>query len=383
MKQLIAFAVLSAVTFVAGAQEAIWGDSKVKSPEIAASGEVTFRIWAPDAASMSVSGDFSPSDISMTRDSSGLWSVTTPPLPPEFYQYRFRSGAKTLSDNYNAYKLRDTNTNTDYFIVGGGPDSLYIANNVLHGNVAKVWYPSATAGSQRRMTVYTPAVYNTDPSRRFPVLYLLHGMGGDENAWCESGRAVQILDNLIARGLVEPMIVVMPNGNIAMNAAPGEGASGMAQPTINLEHTMDGLFEQSFPEILNYVDANYRTVADAPHRAIAGLSMGGYHSMHISKQYPDTFGYVGLFSAAIFPAAGIQSEIYADSQQKLKRQFEAGPELYYIAIGTDDFLYDDNCTFRAALDEAGYKYVYNESAGGHTWRNWRHYLADFLPRLFK
>ena len=268
----------------------------------------------------------------MTRDSSGLWSVTTPPLPPEFYQYRFRSGAKTLSDNYNAYKLRDTNTNTDYFIVGGGPDSLYIANHVPHGNVAKVWYPSATAATQRRMTVYTPAVYNTDASRRFPVLYLLHGMGGDENAWCESGRAVQILDNLIARGLVEPMIVVMPNGNIAMNAAPGEGAFGMAQPTINLEHTMDGLFEQSFPEILNYVDANYRTLADAPHRAIAGLSMGGYHSMHISKQYPDTFGYVGLFSAAIFPAAGIQSEIYADSQQKLKRQFEDGPELYYICI---------------------------------------------------
>ncbi|MDE6320660.1 MAG: esterase, partial [Muribaculaceae bacterium] len=215
------------------------------------------------------------------------------------------------------------------------------------------------------------------------VLYLLHGMGGDENAWTELGRAAQILDNLIAQGKVEPMIVVMTNGNAALQAAPGESSLGFVTPTTNLPHTMDGTFEEHFPEVVNFIDTNFRTIDSKGGRAIAGLSMGGFHSMHISKQYPDMFDYVGLFSAAIMPGKDTTSPIYQDIEGKLKTQFDKKPALYWIAIGDKDFLYEANKEYRKLLDEKGYPYTYYESPDGHIWKNWRIYLSKFTPMLFK
>ena len=178
------------------------------------------------------------------------------------------------------------------------------------------------------------------------------------------------------------MIVVMPNGNASQEAAPGETHFGLVPPTVALPHTMDGAFEEAFPDIIAYVDRTYRTKADKQHRAIAGLSMGGFHSLHTSKQYPDMFDYVGLFSAAINPRVE-GSEIYKDREAKLRRQFADAPKLYWIAIGKDDFLYKDNEAYRKALDDMGVKYDYHESAGGHIWKNWRAYLSDFTRRLFR
>ena len=257
-----------------------------------------------------------------------------------------------------------------------------------HGTVSQVWLTQE--GRRRRVTVYTPAGYEADGGRRrYPVLYLLHGMGGDETAWSELGRVSQILDNLIARGDAEPMIVVMPNGNISQEAAPGyygpaDGTGAvMQQPVFDLPRTMDGGYESTFMELVGQVDSLYRTLADSDHRAIAGLSMGGFHSMIISRLNPESFGWVGLFSAATDRHRTRQSAVYEDVDARLARQLEAGPRLYYIAIGRDDILYDANVEYRAALDAAGYPYVYVESDGGHQWRNWRRYLADFVPRLFK
>ena len=215
------------------------------------------------------------------------------------------------------------------------------------------------------------------------MFYLLHGMGGDENAWTELGRAAQILDNLIAQGKAEPMIVVMTNGNAALQAAPGESSLGFAAPTINLPKTMDGSFEDAFPEVVNFIDRNYRTVRSKKARAIAGLSMGGFHSMHISKQYPDMFDYVGLFSAAIEPSKDAHSPVYDDLDAKLKAQFSRKPALYWIAIGDTDFLYEANKAYRKKLDDNGYKYEYYETPQGHIWKNWRIYLTEFVPQLFK
>ena len=226
----------------------------------------------------------------------------------------------------------------------------------------------------RRMTVYTPAGYESS-DKRYPVLYLLHGMGGDENAWSELGRASQILDNLIARGDAEPMIVVMTNGNGSQQAAPGETPAGLVKPVARVPQPAKGSFVGHFPEVVEFVDNNYRTVADKTHRAVAGLSMGGGHSLQISLENPDTFDYVGLFSSAI--------PNNADLAEKLKVQFEKKPALYYIAIGDQDFLYDMNKEYRALLDSNSYPYVYVESPEGHLWRNWRKYLSDFAPRLFK
>ena len=261
---------------------------------------------------------------------------------------------------------------------------LYKINDVPHGTVSKIWYHSNQENIDRRLTVYTPAGYETS-GKKYPVFYLLHGIGGDEEAWATQGRATQILDNLIAQGKAEPMIVVMTNGNISQHAAPGEGPEGMVSPNLALPKTMDGSFEKAFPEIVNFIDKTFRTKAQKQFRAIAGLSMGGFHSCHISKQYPELFGYVGLFSAAISKEQGDANGIYNDFDKKLATQFSAKnrPALYYIAIGKTDFLYKDNQELRKKLDENKFPYVYKETEGGHIWRNWRIYLADFAPRLFK
>ncbi len=146
---------------------------------------------------------------------------------------------------------------------------------------------------------------------------------------------------------------------------------------------MDGSFELSFPDLVNFVDSVYRTKADKSHRAIAGVSMGGFHSFHISKQYPDLFDYIGLFSAAIVPPKGGDSPVYNDVEQKLMTQFAASPRLYWIGIGEKDFLYDANVELRKMLDAHELPYIYYESADGHIWKNWRIYLREFSPLLFK
>ena len=318
----------------------------------------------------------------LQRRADGVWEYTTPEaLGPELYSYSFIVDSMRTLDLANVYVSRDVSTLNNIFLIPGGRASLYAVHDVPHGNVAKVWYHSDALGTDRRMTVYTPAGYGSD-DRRYPVLYLLHGMGGDENAWSELGRTAYILDNLIAQGKAEPMIVVMPNGNVSQTAAPGETAEGFTVPTLQRPKTMEGTFESAFPEIVSYIDANYRTIPEKHSRAIAGLSMGGFHSLHISKQYPDVFDYIGLFSAAIDHYTE-HSEVYDDFEGKLARQFAGRPALYWIGIGKTDFLYQSNEKFRKLLDAKGYPYTYSENEDGHIWRNWRIYLTEFVPKLFR
>lgn len=365
------------------AQQAIWGVPSIISPEVSTDRTVTFRLNAPNAQKVMITGDFLKSGVvEMEKDTSGIWTFTSEAINPEMYRYNYIVDGLTIADPANVFEVRDACTVFNYFLVPGEGSRLYEINDVDHGTVSKVWYDSPGLGMKRRMSIYTPPGYETSGDRRYPVLYLLHGMGGDEEAWLTQGRAAQILDNLIAEGAVEPMIVVMPNGNASQEAAPGETHFGLVPPTVALPHTMDGAFEEAFPDIVAYVDRAYRTKADKQHRAIAGLSMGGFHSLHTSKQYPDMFDYVGLFSAAINPRVE-GSEIYKDREAKLRRQFADAPKLYWIAIGKGDFLYKDNEAYRKTLDDMGVKYEYHESAGGHIWKNWRAYLSDFTRRLFK
>lgn len=378
------------------AQQAIWGVMQLNSPEINPDNSVTFRIKAPKAVKVQLTGDFLPNQKMKTQfgevevpgradlveGKDGVWEYTTQPLAPELYSYSFFVDDQEMTDPSNVYVIRDVTSMKNVFIVGGGDVDLYKVQDVPHGTVSKVWYDSPTLGMKRRMTVYTPAGYETS-GKRYPVFYLLHGMGGDENAWSELGRTCQILDNLIAQGKSKPMIVVMTNGNASQEAAPGETHFGFVQPTTQLPRTMDGLFEEGFKDVVNYVDKVYRTQKNKHGRAIAGLSMGGFHSMHISALYPDMFDYVGLFSAAIMPREGVKSSVYDDIDGKLARQFHKAPELYYIAIGKTDFLYGANEAYRKQLDSKGYKYEYRETGEGHIWKNWRIYLREFAPKLFK
>jgi len=235
---------------------------------------------------------------------------------------------------------------------------------------------------RRCITIYTPPGYENN-NEKYPVLYLLHGMGGDEEAWIALGRTAQIIDNLIAQGKAQPMIVVMPNGNAAQEAAPGESSLGMYKPTMQLPNTMDGTYENSFKDIISFVESNYRVKAEKSNRAIAGLSMGGFHSLHISRFYPNTFDYVGLFSAAIMPDEKVKSKVYENFDETLSAQMNNGVQLYWIGIGKTDFLYQANVDYRKKLDNMDFKYTYIETEGGHTWDNWRKYLSEFATQIFQ
>lgn len=364
------------------AQQAIFEKPDVVSPVIDENGDVTFSLYAPKAETVAVTGDFAGSPLSMTRDSLGVWSATITSMSPEIYIYQYLVDGAKFADPSNPYTKRDTSTVYSLLYVNGDLTDGYAVKDVPHGTVSKVWYNSPSLDMQRRMSVYTPAGYGAD-DRRYPVLYLLHGMGGDEEAWLTLGRAAQILDNLIAKGLAEPMIVVMPNGNVDLPSAPGEGPAGFVRPTTKLPHTMEGNYEKTFMDIVNYVDSAYNTRTDKASRAVAGLSMGGFNALNISALYPDKFDYVGLFSAAINPRANENDSLFAGRDELLARQFADQPTLYWIGIGDSDFLYDENKKYRAMLTLKGYPYVYNETDGGHSWKNWRKYLNTFAPLLFK
>lgn len=384
MRRISAFIVCTLMCISTIAQQSLGRNSRVQSPEINNDQTVTFRLRAPKAVKVQVTGDFTPKGrVDMVENREGIWEYTTPePLSPEIYCYNFIVDGLKINDPSNVFRIRDVSSVFDVFIIGGERADLYKVNNTPHGTVSKVWYHSPSLGIDRRMTVYTPAGYESS-NKRYPVFYLLHGMGGDENAWSELGRATQILDNLIAQGKAEPMIVVMTNGNAAQEAAPGESSLGYIQPSMQQAKTMEGSFEQHFPEVVKFIDKNYRTKANKKNRAIAGLSMGGFHSLHISKHYPDMFDYVGLFSAAIYPGRNAASPVYQDMDGKLKAQFAKKPSLYWIGIGKTDFLYRDNERFRKQLDSAHHPYEYFENEDGHIWKNWRIYLTEFAPKLFK
>ena len=388
MKRLSLFAYIVGLVLIFGltptsAQQNLWQRKSVTSLEVHSDGSVTLRLYAPNSESVMLFGDFAHGSksepMTMTRLEDGVWEYTSEPLASELYYYWFIvDGIDHVADPSNSYVMRDVGSQMNYFIIPGERGDLYSAQNVPHGTLSRVW-AKISDGRERRMTIYTPAGYESGKGR-YPVLYLLHGMGGDEEAWVATGRVAEIMDNLIAQRRAEPMIVVMTNGCTKHVAAPGYSHEGMWSPYMS--GSMDGSFERMFPSVVEWVDTHYRTLSKAEARAIAGLSMGGFHSMHISKEYPAMFDYVGLFSAAVFRGEkGV--DVYENIEEKLAKQFAADPKLYWIAIGKDDFLYEENVEYRKLLDKCGYEYTYRETGDGHIWRNWRIYLTEFAQLIFK
>ena len=388
---------MTAVSLLVGlsafAQQALGPGTGIVSPEINPDHSVTFRYYNPKAVTVQITGDFLPAQkvtymrdgVEMTaeiparvdlREQNGMWTYTSAPLEGELYSYTLYVDGQKAMDPSNIYQNRDIATWTNIFTLSaeqGDKGWYYEVQDVPHGNVSKVWYDSPTLGMQRRMTIYTPAGYEKNTKTKYPVLYLLHGSGGDEDAWGDLGRATQILDNLIAEGKAEPMILVMPNGVYFNQAAPG-AAVNMFQPTMTNSRSQSTVeVEESFPDIVKYIEANYRVKKDKNSRAVAGLSMGGRQSAALSRKYPTMFGYVGMFSGVVPPE---------ENDKALEAVFAAQPKLYWIACGKTDGVMVNSKLLKDYCDAKGYPAELYESEGGHIWRNWRVYLTLFAQRLF-
>lgn len=366
---------------------------RIISPEILPDNKVTFRVYAKDAQKISVSGEWQTgfgASQELIKNDTGLFVLTVSPLAPELYGYHFIIDGVGAIDGNNPQVRRDGTRYQSYFIIPGRESDLYIQKKgVPHGSVNKVWYKSSVLGFDRRLYVYTPAGYE-EGTDKYPVFYLLHGAGGDEDAWTSMGRAAQIMDNLIAQGKAKPMIVVMTNGNANQAGSPNDvpplpgiqGEEGMAAYM-----RLAGKFEEHLvKDVIPYIEKNYRSLTGMENRAIAGLSMGGMHTQTITNNNPGMFGYIGVFSMGLMtmgPQNQDAAKAEAERNAKLEVLKKSGHKLYWIACGTDDFVMNSVTTMREVYDKLGFKYTYRESTGGHTWTNWRIYLSEFAPMLFR
>ena len=295
---------------IAAAQAPRQGPPPVVSPEILPDGRVTFRLLAPEATSVSVTGDW-PGGIQstttpMVKDDTGVWSATVGPLKPEFWIYTFSVNGVTTLDPRNINTRRNTTRIENTLLIPGPESADYMVNAVPHGTVSIQWYASPTAGATRRAYVYTPAGYENGTGR-YPVLYLLHGGSGDEDAWSSCGRASQILDNLIAKGHARPMIVVMPNCNTTRIAAPDHVAAPPALPANQDPGRFRRFPESLVKDLIPFIDKTFRTRTDRESRAIAGLSVGGAQTLYAAFNNLDLFAWVGAFSGGypVMPDVGI------------------------------------------------------------------------------
>lgn len=380
------FTLVCSVTFAQ--QNVGFRQANIVSPLINDDGTVTFRLFAPLAQTVNVRGDW---DVNggfgkMTKDTGDTWVYTTPTLPSDLYQYAFIVDSVRMLDPANAFSYRDVGNLFSIFIINKGNGDYYSVNDVPHGNVENIWYTSAQLKADRRLTVYTPPGYD-DNKNKYPVLYLLHGSGGDEEAWVSLGRVPNIMDNLIAQGKIVPMIVVMPNGNPGRQAAPGETKENFNyRPVMSqfLPNFRQGSYEMAFNEIVNFIDSRFRTKAEKAQRALAGLSMGGFHSALISANHPDLFDYVGLFSPGT-PSNTLDTTwaAYKNLDEKFALQKKKGFKLYWIAVGKADFLYENLQNYKKRLDNLQFPFTSVESTRGHIWSNWRNYMLQFTPLLFR
>ena len=371
----------------------------LKSTEVLPDHRVVFRIYAPKAGAVTLSGDFVTQGRGtagpMQKDDDGVWSLTVGPLIPDIYSYTFNvDGVRTVDPRNPMVKVGVSNLESMVFLPG--PEAAYESvQPVPHGEVRAVWYESKTLGGPRRMHVYTPPGYERG-NTKYPVLYLIHGGGDEDSGWSTIGHAGFILDNLIAAGKAKPMIVVMPNGSITLPGVtnPMGGGRGATTPeaiaariaTISKLH--DAFVSDLLTGIIPHVESTYRVLATRENRAIAGLSMGGAETLRAGPSNLDKFAWIGVFSMGL--QEGVNAGVNSDFVQR-NAAFFADPEktnkqlkLFWIGVGKDDRTVTDGPRkLSETLKAHNIRHEFHETEGGHTWINWRLYLRDFAQLLFR
>lgn len=395
MKYTLVATLVALNTFHVFSQE-VGQVERLISPELKASNEVVFRLKAPSATSVKLSGNWMPMVanangqgasrqlVEMTKDQAGVWTANVQALAPELYGYTFIVDGVTTLDPSNLKVARDGTFRTENLLYVAGPTSdLYWAKTGPKGSVHQVWYESKSLQLTRRMQIYTPPGYE-DSKESYPVLYLLHGGGGDEEAWPTLGVAPHILDNLINAGQAKPMIVVMTNGN------PNQAAANVISPVIPASELPVGgmgsmLFEKSLvADVIPYIENHYRVKKNKESRALTGLSMGGLQTINTTFEHPNLFNYIGVMSMGFADLSRFGVKVDASKRdEQIETLKKANPALYWVACGKDDFLIESVVTMRKKLDEHAFRYVYRESEGGHTWTNWRVYLSEFAKMIFR
>ncbi len=380
-----------ATTFLTSAQEVgmrpggpAAGVAPIASP-VVADGRVTFRLRAPDARAVSVSGDFGP-DATMSRGSDGVWSATVGPLKPDIYVYYFNVDGVRLTDPSNPQLKIGyvTSTTTSIVNVPGDGPAFHDVQDVPHGEIRTLLYKSGSNQVTRELNVYLPPGYDANARQRYPVLYLLHGFANDHHSWHRYGRANDILDNLLASKAIRPFIVVMPlgYGGASVN---GDG-TGIPPAGAGAFGGDFALYERDLLEdIVPLVDGKYRTLANRENRAIVGFSMGGMQAGRFGLGHLDTFSHVGIMSAGLVgnPASAAAGPDPIAALATSPAAAKAQLKLLWIACGVDDTAMAGARSTHEALQKAGIPHVFLETEGAHHWRVWRGYLRDVAPLLFR
>ena len=351
----------------------------LRSPEVHADGRVTVRLRAPNAQAVLFARD-GAAPTPMQRDSAGVWSFTTEPLPPDIYPYTFRVDGVTHPDPSNSatkpvYKAA---LGQSIIHVPGSPPRSWDVMDGPRGAVTQHFYKSGIVGDERDYFVYTPPNYNPRRSRAYPVLYLLHGFTDDATGWVRAGRANVILDNLIAQGKAQPMLVVMPLGYGAPEILGDAFIQRRIDSTLWRRNTTT-FIPSLLQEVIPRVERDYHVAKSRDMRAVAGLSMGGGQALIAGFHHPELFSYIGAFSSAVTILGQDFTRAFPSANASVSSRFK----LLWIGIGKNDFLYQDNVRFRDWLKAQGVNFEWVETGGGHTWMEWRRYLIDFVPRLFR
>ena len=344
------------------------------SPEVHPDGSVTFRFRAPNAREVKLALE-GAEPVPMQKDEQGVWSVTTAPLAPDYYEYSIFADGVRLIDPSNAQMTVNLLTPASVVHVPGAASLPWELNDVPHGEIHHHFYKSAVAQVLGDYYVYTPPGYETSDTQEYPVLYLLHGYSDDASAWTGVGRANVILDNLIARGKAKPMIVVMPLGYGTIDMVRlGWGAWEHADLR---DRNFAKFTEALLSEVMPRVESEYRVKKDREARAIAGLSMGGSESLLTGLNHLDKFSWIGAFSSGRIP------EDFQKDFPSLDARANQQIHLLWIACGTEDHLIGINRRLREWLASKGVQHTDIETPGMHSWMVWRRNLAEFAGLLFR
>ena len=332
----------------------------IRSPDVNPDHSITFRYYSRTAKGVTLKGEFLKSPLSFTGDTSGIWTVTVPPVKPDIYPYSFLVDSVELADPNNTYIFANERFKRSIVDIPGDAPLVHSLQNVPHGKISYRYYNSTTLGTTRQLLVYTPPGFNPNDKIKYPVLYLIHGGSDTEETWAKVGHANYIADNLIAQKKAVPMIIVMPYGNV--------------RPKPMADFTKDVI-----NDIIPFIESNYPVLIDSKNRAVAGFSVGGGQTLNIGLSNTDKFAWICSY-APYTATEEFQKNFtnWSPDADKINKQVK----LFTISVGTDDFLYESVKKNIAMFEEKKIRLQPYIVSGGHTWMNCKLYLATTLREIF-